>query len=133
MSNKYKIILVGTAAMILTLGAGDVDVGASQDNSNAKSLRCEVQTSSSRGMITLQGMLYTDKKISGSYHFKVTGRGSSGNSNINQGGEFTAGPDDWVTLGKVMLGKRSTQYDATLKVKINGIALKCSEFSSEEI
>ncbi len=133
MLNNHKLISAGTAALILGLGTAGASTGAGQSTSTSDPVHCEIQTSTGRGMTTMEGLVFTDAKISGSYQFRVMSSGRSGNSNIRQGGNFTATPDNPVTLGKIMLGNRGASYNATLKVTVNGTTIKCDEHVGEEI
>ncbi|MBZ0228738.1 MAG: hypothetical protein K8F58_09860 [Bauldia sp.] len=117
----------GAAALLLGLGATGVAMGAGQAESASGPLRCEIQATTSGGMIALEGVVHADATVSGSYRFRVQSAGYSGNSNIQQGGDFTAGPDGPVTLGQVMLGASGAVYDASLTVTSNGMTVDCAE------
>ncbi len=124
----YKLVSAATAALILGMGAANVGNDTTRPITvSGEPVYCEILTNTSRGMTTLEGTLYTDGEISGSYRFKVKSAGNGGSSSISQGGEFHAGSDESVMLGRVMLSSEGTSFDATLKIKANGKTIKCSQ------
>ncbi|MCF6320943.1 MAG: hypothetical protein L3J32_04155 [Rhizobiaceae bacterium] len=124
----YKLVSAATAALMLGMGAANISGDITQEITvSNEPVYCEILTTTSRGMTTLEGVLHTDKEISGTYTFKVKSAGNGGNSNIRQGGEFHAEPDEAVTLGKVMLSSKGTSFDATLKISTNAKTIRCSQ------
>jgi hypothetical protein len=120
------------SASAVALFVGLVAAGLAMDASRAGStaggaIRCEIQASSTNGMIALEGVVRADVEVSGSYRFRVKTAGGAGGSNIQQGGDFTAGPGSAVTLGKVMLGGQGAIYDASLEITSDGATVKCAE------
>jgi hypothetical protein len=79
------------------------------------------------GAIMLQGVIHADVPVSGSYRFKVASAGSAGNTNMSQGGYFTAAPGEAAMLGKIMLGNAGAIYDATLEIESDGMTVECEE------
>jgi CsgH protein len=120
-STRAVPILLGLGAAGLTIGAGQA--GSTSDGP----LRCEIHASSAGGMVSLEGVVLADVEVSGSYRFRVASAGGAGGSNIQQGGDFTAGPGGAVTLGEVMLGGQGAVYDATLEINSGGASVKCAE------
>ena len=114
----------GTAATAAGL-VGGAAIGATSDTSGP--VQCEIKEISSGRMITLQGVVHTQTTTDGSYTFRVTSAGGSGNTNIRQGGAFQAGPGSPALLGQVMLGKSGAVYNAELQVKAAGKTIKCAE------
>jgi hypothetical protein len=101
---------------------------ASNDDDNASdTARCEIKATQQGSMISLDGKLFADSDVSGSYRLQVTSVGGSGNTNIRQGGGFSARAGDEVTLGRVMVGGSGATYDASLEVTAGGETFKCSE------
>ena len=100
--------------LLLGLGVAGLAIGAGAASSSDEPLRCEIKAESMNGMISLQGVIHADVALSGSYRFKVESAGGGGNTNMSQGGAFTAGPGEEVLLGRVMLGNAGAIYDATL-------------------
>ena len=104
-----------------------VVVGAGQAGTAGAPAHCEIEASPVNGMVALQGVVHTDAGTSGSYKFHVTSAGGSGNTNIQQGGSFTAGRDGAARLGKVTLGNTGAIYEATLRITANGKSFQCAE------
>jgi hypothetical protein len=127
MSSKQIRLSLRAVPLLIGLGAAGLAMGAGTANSSDEPLRCEIQADSSNGMITLQGVIHSDVPLSGSYRFKVASAGGAGNTNMSQGGGFTAAPGETVMLGKVMLGNAGAIYDATLEVESDGMAVECEE------
>jgi hypothetical protein len=99
---------------------------ASSGNASDEPLRCEIRLTETGGMTSLEGVVEADEAIDGDYRFQVVSSGGSNNTNIRQGGAFSAGPDDEVTLGRVMLGGNGS-YEANLTLEADGETVECSE------
>jgi len=132
MFDRLNRFHLAAASVLLGLGAAgfataDGQPEAAPGAAYAEPLRCEIVASPADGMIALEGVLHTDAAISGSYTFRVVSFGGGGSSNIQQGGEFSAGPNAPATLGTVMLGNPGGAYKATLEVIANGKTLACAE------
>jgi len=150
-SNKQKHLTAVMATLVVALSAGGLAVSARQPESETRMaeikvaditapdmqepqtppvyepVSCEIQASTANGRTTLTGTLHSDAAIDGSYRFKVAGSGRSGSSSIQQGGYFSAGADEPVTLGQVMLGGAGTIYNASLEISANGASLVCEK------
>ena len=128
MIDRSRRISARALTLFVGLGAAGLAMGAGQAGSaSGEPVRCEIQESSMNGMIVLAGVVQADVEVSGSYRFRVVSAGGAGGSNIQQGGDFTAGPDSAVTLGNVMLGGRGATYDATLEIISGGKTVECAE------
>src|SRR6476660_1495912 len=123
---KTRLPIHAAVPLFLCLGAAVAAAGAVAAESPAASLRCEIETRLTNGMIAIEGVVYADAAVAGSYLLRVVSAGSSGNSDIEQGGAFTAGPDRKVTLGQVILGARGS-YKANLDLTVDGKSVTCSE------
>lgn len=95
--------------------------------------RCEIRVGKRGGTTTLEGFVVAPSSISGSYRISVTSLGGGGGSDIDQSGQFSAGPGGPVSLGVVSLGGSSGGYRADLTVKWNGGSTRCSESASGRI
>ncbi len=127
MTNLIRL-MVRAAPVAFGLGVAGLAVAATGEH-KSEPVRCEIQTSSANGMVTLQGVVHSNVALSGTYQFRVTGSGGGNSSNISQGGYFTAGPEGAVTLGSVMLGGSAANYDATLELMANGKTIACDSES----
>jgi hypothetical protein len=133
MFDRLNRFHLAAAAVLAGLGAASFATADGTPETTApgtaftEPLRCEIVASPADGMIALEGVLYTDAAISGSYRFRVTSFGGGGSSNIQQGGEFVAAPGETATLGTVMLGNPGGRYKATLEVTANGKTVACTE------
>ena len=127
MINSTKRIAARAVPLALGLGLAGFAISAGQAESTDGPVRCEIQANTQNGMVAMQGVVHADVAVSGSYRFRVASAGGGGNSKISQGGAFSAGPDDAVTLGNVMLGGGGS-YDASLEVTSNGETIKCAEW-----
>ena len=63
----------------------------------------------------------------GSYRLRVTKSGAAGSSDINQSGDFSAGPGEPGRLGTVTLGGDGGSYVARLTVTWDGGSIECTE------
>lgn len=113
----------------LTIIAGLIAVGAASSTTSAGSdgVRCEIAVEQQAGRITLEGFVDAASNVSGSYELLVSQSGGGGNSNIKQGGEFSAGAGSRTPLGTVVLGGDGGTYTAKLKIKWNGKSAECRE------
>jgi hypothetical protein len=132
MIKRHKRFIARAVPLALGLGMAGFAISAGQAESTDAPLRCEIEMSKQGGMVAMQGVVHSDVAVSGSYRFRVASAGSGGNSNISQGGGFSADANDPVTLGNVMLGGGGS-YDASLEVTANGETIECSERTSEVI
>jgi len=107
-------------------GLGIAGAALASAGSEEGPVRCEIRSSISGGMVSLEGVVESDASISGSYRFTVESAGGSGNSMIRQGGGFSAGPGEAVALGRVMLGANGI-YDAVLALDAGGVSLECED------
>ncbi len=114
--------------LLLCLGVAvaGVAVNAIAAESHAAPLRCEIRTSSMNGMTTVEGLVHATAAVTGSYQLRILSSGSSGNSDIEQGGLFAAGPEGSVTLGQVTLGGGGS-FDASLELTSDGTTVSCSQ------
>lgn len=115
--------------LLLGLGLAGLSAGAGASPSGAGPLHCQINQTKSGGMVTLQGVVRSDVAATGTYRFRVVGRGSSGGANINQSGDFFVDPVSEAYLGQVSLGG-SGIYDASLEVTANGLRATCTGHDS---
>ena len=131
MFDTQKRLVAVAITFIAAIGSASIAVGENQTGAVTEShnglFSCEIQTSSANGMITLEGVVQANDEVNGSYRFRVKNAGHSGSSNIQQGGNFSADPNDITTLGRVMLGSRNAVYDASLEVTANGVTVSCDK------
>jgi hypothetical protein len=125
-----SIITKSLAAVIVpgTLGLGLIGMTSvtAKQNENAP-IRCEIKVRDQGGSVSLEGAVFADKAIQGAYHFRVNKSGGGGSANIDQRGEFTAGPDAPERLGSVALSANGGTYIAKLTISADGQTFECSE------
>ena len=119
-------LLTRVAPVMLGIAAAGAAYASSDDGETAPT-RCEIKATQQGSMISLEGVLVSDSAVTGSYRFQVASVGGSGNTNIRQGGGFSADAGDEVTLGRVMVGGSGAAYDASIEVTLGGETFKCSE------
>jgi hypothetical protein len=125
MSHNHKRFSALVVPALLGLSTMGVSMNISQADTTGP-LRCEIQAASASGMIALQGIVFADVSVTGSYLFRVVSAGGGGSSNIQQGGAFSAGPHGPVTVGQISLGGSQAAYDAILTVSANGKTIECA-------
>ena len=54
--------------------------------------RCEIRAETDGRGVVLEGLVFADVPLTGTYRFRISQRGAGGSSQINQGGEFEATP-----------------------------------------
>ena len=100
-------------------------VGAGQNESQP--IRCEIQVKEHGNSVALEGVVFAKTVVEGSYQLRIAKSGRSGSSDINQSGDFSAGPGEPSTLGTVTLGGDGGSYVAKLKVTWLGGSTECTE------
>jgi hypothetical protein len=108
---------LGLAALAATSGIA---------NASAASDACGIVTSTQNGMLVIEGAVLSPVALDGSYQFAIQSSGGGGNSNISQGGQFTAAANQQTTLGKVMINAGSN-YSVDFTVTANGKKLDCDQ------
>ncbi|HUH77215.1 MAG TPA: curli-like amyloid fiber formation chaperone CsgH [Devosia sp.] len=118
--------LTSIAALGLGLAALAVTGGmANALNHPAASGECGIVTSQHNGMLVIEGQVLSPVALRGSYEFAVQSRSKGGNSNIRQGGEFSAPADQPTTIGQVMLNA-DAQYQIDFSISHGGKTIDCS-------
>ena len=89
--------------------------------------RCEIRAEPNGGGVVLEGLVFADAPLTGTYSFRISQRSPGGSSQINQGGEFEATAGEPESLGTVSVGSGPNSFTATLTVSFdNGGAVDCS-------
>jgi hypothetical protein len=88
--------------------------------------RCEIRAEPNGRGVVLEGLVFADAPLSGSYQFRIAQNGAGGSSRINQGGEFEAVPGLPESLGTVSLASGPGSFTATLTVSWAGGTVDCS-------
>lgn len=88
--------------------------------------RCEIRAEPNGRGVQLEGLVFADVPLSGTYRFRISQRGPGGSSQINQGGEFEAAPGEAQSLGVVSVGSGPTSFTATLTVRWAGGSVDCA-------
>jgi hypothetical protein len=116
------VLLPGTLAMGMT---GITAVTAKQNGDSP--VRCEIKVKDQGNSVSLEGSVFAAKTTQGDYHFRVNKSGGGGSANIDQRGEFRAGPNNPGRFGNVTLGTNGGSYVAKLTVTADGETIECSE------
>lgn len=88
--------------------------------------RCEIRAEPAGRGVVLEGLVFADVPLSGTYQFRISQQGAGGASRINQGGEFEATPGTPESLGTVSIGSGPNSFSATLSVSWAGGTVDCS-------
>ncbi len=118
-----------TAVVLLLAAAGGTAALATAAGTSVKGpLRCEIQVTPQKGTVTLEGVVFSDRAVDGTYSLQVEGSGRSGSNSIQQGGAFSAKAGRDTSLGVVSLGSKGTAYDVTLDVSAGGKKVSCTQY-----
>ena len=120
--SKPLALLAGSGMLglgVLMAAPGEAAAGG------GSGLRCEIYQSHSGGGVVLEGVVFANGAVDGSYQFNVTKSGG-GSSSISQGGEFSVGSGGKSTVGSVSRGGEGS-YSATLRVTADGHSVSCKE------
>jgi curli production assembly/transport CsgH protein len=85
---------------------------------------CEIRVDESGNTIVLEGIVFADADLSGSYHMQIRQKGL-GSSRISQSGDFQVRAGAPGSLGMVSLAKGAGSYFATLSVRWHDGAADC--------
>lgn len=92
----------------------------------ADPVRCEIRAADMPGGVRLEGMVLSDRALSGHYEFRVSKRGGAGTSSSSQSGEFEAAAGAAEVVGEVGLGlERGATYRAELTIRWPGGEAAC--------
>ena len=127
MFDKGRLLTAALAPALIGAGIVGAAYGAGEQGIAPGPAHCDIEVTEKGGMYALEGILYANVDVSGTYRFSVVSVGGSGNTNIRQGGAFTAASGDEATLGRVMLGGSGAAYEATLEITTFGETVACTE------
>lgn len=116
----YAISIIGAAVAI----AGVAGVSQAHSILDDKSSHCDVVVTTQTGSLGVEAIYRADNATQGQYSLSVKSAGGGNNTNINQGGGFSAQAGEIVSLGRMNLGGASA-YDVSLKVDTNGQTHEC--------
>lgn len=116
----YAISIAGAVAAI----AGVAGVSQAHPIVDEKASHCDVVVTAQSGSLGVEAIYRADKATQGQYSLSVKSSGGSNNTNINQGGGFSAHAGEIVSLGRMNLGGASA-YNVSLKVDANGQTHQC--------
>ena len=85
---------------------------------------CEIRVDESGNSIVLEGIVFADADLSGSYHMQIRQKGL-GSFRISQSGDFQVRAGSPGSLGMVSLAKGAGSYFATLSVSWHDGAADC--------
>src|SRR5919108_5037385 len=127
-TGPLAVWLVPAALGVSVIGAidGSIErVGGGQ--SASQPIRCEIQVKEHANSVALEGVVFAKTAVEGSYQLRVSKSGGAGGSDINQRGDFSAGPGERSSLGTVTLGGDGGSYVAKLTVTWDGGSIECTE------
>ncbi|KKB13243.1 hypothetical protein VE25_02880 [Devosia geojensis] len=125
MKRKHSLAVLALP-VLLGLGGAAFAIGGGEGTQSKGPLTCAIDVNPSGRMLEIEAVALADAAVSGSYSLEVRSAGSSGNSNVRQGGGFSLEAGKPATLGKVMLGG-SAAYDVQLDIDANGVSITCDE------
>lgn len=90
-------------------------------------LECFIRTETKGNRLTLNGDVKTGtERLNGRYHFWVKRQGTSGSSKIFQSGDFNLAAYEEMDLGKVVLPKSHSGWEAGLTLSSSDNDMLCS-------
>ncbi len=122
----------GRRIVMLALGLGVMIMGGQAGDEGMRvyagggGLRCKIQVEQHGNNVELQGIVFANAAVQGSYKLVVTSSGGGGRSSIDQAGDFQAQADGPTKLGIIQLGGGGS-YRARLKVMWNGDEVECEK------
>jgi hypothetical protein len=96
--------------------------------------RCEIRAEPNGEGVVLEGLVFADAPLTGTYSFRISQRGPGGSSQINQGGEFEATAGEPESLGTVSVGSGPNSFTATLTVSFeDSVTVDCSASTGKRL
>lgn len=93
---------------------------------SGQSLHCEMRGNVEAGLLNLQGVVWADDDLIGSYRFDLIKRGSSGNSSTSQRGVFSLVPNQEKVVGTITVNVPAGHtYHAQLQVLSGDTDVTC--------
>ena len=90
-------------------------------------LVCELHLTESAGQVHLRAQATSPAARSGTYRLEVLHRGSGGQSQIKQGGEFDLRAGETTTLGEASFSGTARQISADLTLQSGALTRRCSK------
>ena len=123
---RLNVNLMVLAAIVVS-GIGAAALSAAQAGSEPASvLRCEIKAHRTGTAVTLEGVVFANRVVDGSYTLTVKKSGGAGQSDIKQSGAFNVSPKMPAYAGTVTLGGEGT-YSATLRIAAEGNTTECEQ------
>ena len=91
-----------------------------------QSVHCEIRGHVDAGLLSLQGVVWADDDLIGSYSFDLVKRGASGNSSTSQRGVFALVPNQEKVVGRITVNVPAGHtYYAQLQVLADDTNVSC--------
>lgn len=120
-----KLLLLALPLIPVALAQAPSPVGT---GSAAEAVGCEIRATQVPGGVKLEGLVLSEKALSGSYGFQVRKQGAAGTSTSMQSGDFEAAADKESVVGQVGLGlERGASYTAELTISWPEGEVSCSK------
>lgn len=116
---------IGLAVLIAGFGATYYATDATQAHETGDGNVCVITSETSRGTLTLTGIINGKTGQTGDYRFTVKGGGAGGTTSTSQGGAFEIDGSGKAETGRIVLGSDGV-YDARLQFKLDGETHECS-------
>lgn len=116
-----QTIGIGALTLLATVAA-QAGIGGAQD----KGFACGIAATAQKGMLTLEGTVLSPAALEGSYRFSLRSSGGGGNSDISQGGVFSAQPNQPALLGRMAINA-GANYEAVLELETGGKRIVCMD------
>jgi len=93
---------------------------------SGQNLHCEIRGHVEFGLLNLQGVVWADDALIGSYSFDLVKRGSFGNSSTSQRGVFSLDPNQEKVVGSITVNVPAGHtYHAQLQVLAGDTDVSC--------
>lgn len=109
------------AAGLAALALGCTAVAGGSTGAPDVPFACSVEVTARGGLLTLQGVVASDRALDGRYHLRVARNGTR----LDQGGPFRLSPGQTVRLGQLTLNGPAAGIDADLTLDVGGQSYRC--------
>ena len=122
---KAALAVLASGAALAATGIISQSSAHETQDSPAQGLRCSIVTHDLGDAVEISGKVSADRPVAGAYALSIRQSSVTGQSMIDQSGDFSVDAGRTVTLGQAVLGGAPSGYHAELELTVDGQRLLC--------
>lgn len=128
-TTKTPLVMLTLAA----LGLGGACTALSAESQGDLPVTCALTADKTRHGTTLTARTTAHQAVHGHYAMDIVQKGAGGRAEIRQSGDFSLRAGQTETLGQVTLSHDPNGYEATLKLRVDGVSVMCRSHPPRDI